>query len=82
MNGSLKGRIQRRITFLTELLPSKRIKVNVQQVFPFWLASLLVGLVAVGYTKLFAYAEGLLESLLAWHSWTIFIATPLCFITA
>lgn len=82
MNGSLKGRIQKRISFFIELLPSERIKINVQQVFPFWLASLLVGLVAVGYTKLFGYAEGLLQTLLAWHAWTIFIATPLCFVTA
>ena len=52
------------------------------QAIPFWIASLIVGFVAVGYTKLFGYAEGLLQQLLAWHSWMLFIATPLCFILA
>jgi H+/Cl- antiporter ClcA len=75
-----KSRLQRRVTFLTELLFSGSVKNNVQQAIPFWIASLLVGLVAVGYTKLFGYAESLLQQLLSWHAWALFIVTPLCFV--
>lgn len=66
---------------LFELLPVS-VRTNIQQAIPFWFASLLVGFLAVGYTKLFGYAESLQQKLWSWHSWTIFIATPLCFIVA
>lgn len=82
MKESLKARIGRRLTHLIELAPSERIKTNLQQALPFWTASLFVGLIAVGYTKLFGFTEGLLQQLLSWHQWTIFIATPLSFLTA
>lgn len=49
------------------------------QAIPFWLASLLAGFVAVGYTKLFAYSENILKIALHWQTWSIFIITPLCF---
>lgn len=52
------------------------------QAFPFWIASLLTGLVAVLYTKLFGFAEYLLQAVLHWHSWIIFFLTPICFFTA
>ena len=52
------------------------------QGIPFWIASLLTGLVAVVYTKLFGYSESLLQSALRWHSGTIFIITPVCFFLA
>jgi H+/Cl- antiporter ClcA len=68
--------------FFFELVVTDRIKTNVLQAIPFWIASLLTGLVAVGYTKLFGYSEGLLQKALHWHNWTIFIITPICFFLA
>ena len=75
-------RIKKKISFSTNLLFSGSIKTNAQQAIPFWIASLLVGLVAVGYTKLFGYAEELLQHTLHWHSWTIFFMAPACFFFA
>lgn len=68
--------------FASELLLKSGVKANAQQAIPFWIASLVVGLVAVFYTKLFGYAEGILHQAMAWHRWTIFFITPLCFLLA
>src|SRR6476659_4561625 len=68
--------------YLFDLLATDRIKRNILQALPFWVASLVTGLVAVGYTKLFGYSENLLHSILHWKQWMIFIVTPLCFFIA
>jgi H+/Cl- antiporter ClcA len=68
--------------FFFDLIVTDRVKSNVLQAIPFWIASLLTGLVAVAYTKLFAQSENLLQSALHWHQWTIFIITPVCFFLA
>jgi H+/Cl- antiporter ClcA len=78
----LSSTIKKPFHFLQQLLVSSGIKTNMQQVIPFWIASLLVGLLAVAYTKLFSYAEWFLERMLAWRDWSIFIASPLFFLTA
>ncbi len=82
MKGRRLVRLRRRAKFLFDLLGTERIRTNALQALPFWVASLLVGLVAVGYTKLFGLSESLLKKVLAWHSWTIFIMAPLCFFLA
>ncbi len=56
--------------------------MNVLQAFPFWLASLLTGLIAVAYTKLFGFVEGLLKEIIHWKQWSIFLMSPLCFFIA
>jgi H+/Cl- antiporter ClcA len=61
---------------------SNGVRVNALQAIPFWIASLLTGLVAVAYTKMFAYSEELLQNILHWHAWFIFIMTPACFFLA
>jgi H+/Cl- antiporter ClcA len=77
-NGWL-ARIRQNGKFFFDLVTSDRLKTNVLQAIPFWIASLLTGLVAVGYTKLFGYSENILQSVLHWHSWMIFFMTPVCF---
>lgn len=59
-----------------------KFRENVLQAFPFWIASVITGLVAVAYAKLFALSEKLSLSIIHKHSWYLFIITPLCFITA
>ena len=76
------SRIRRQGKYRFDSLATDRIKRNILQAFPFWTASLITGLVAVGYTKLFGYSEGLLHSILHWKPWMIFIVTPLCFFIA
>ena len=75
-------KLRRTGKFFFDLIGSERIRRNVLQVVPFWIASLLTGLIAVGYTKMFAYSEGILQNILHWHSWFIFIMTPVCFFLA
>ena len=73
---------KRHLSFNLHHVFSSGLKTNFQQAAPFWIASLLTGLVAVGYTKLFGYAEDLLQLIFRWHRWSIFILAPLCFFMA
>jgi H+/Cl- antiporter ClcA len=66
--------------WLFDLIASEKIKRNVLQALPFWVASLTVGVVSVGYAWLFAQAERLMLHLLASTQWVIFLLTPNCFV--
>lgn len=82
MKGRAIVRIRQKAKFIFDLVGTERIKINALQAIPFWAASLLTGLVAVGYTKLFVYAENVLKELLNWRQWSIFFMAPLCFFLA
>lgn len=74
--------LRQRLKLYFDKLASNSFKVNILQAFPFWIASLLVGLVAVAYAKLFSFFESMLRDLLLWHDWMIFIMAPVCFFVA
>ncbi|MCU7549119.1 chloride channel protein [Chitinophagaceae bacterium LB-8] len=74
--------LKKQIKLITGVLATEKFKENFLQAFPLWVASLLTGLIAVGYAGLFGYAEQLLKYLFHAHRWSIFILTPLCFIVA
>ncbi|MEO7263463.1 MAG: chloride channel protein [Ferruginibacter sp.] len=59
-----------------------RARANILLPLPYWIASLLTGLVAVAYTKLFGMGERLSFYLFHLHEWLIFIVTPVCFLLA
>lgn len=59
---------------------NERLKQNLLQAIPFWIGSIITGLVAVIYAQLFAYGEGLLHKILDWHLWMIFILAPAGFV--
>ncbi|HET6255670.1 MAG TPA: chloride channel protein [Puia sp.] len=61
---------------------NEKFKHNLLQAIPFWVASLLSGLVAVLYTRLFALAEKGTAYIVHWHFWLLFIVTPGCFLCA
>jgi H+/Cl- antiporter ClcA len=82
MKESWQSRMSQKLRYVLELIASDRIRTTALQAIPFWIASLLTGLVAVVYAKLFGYSESLLKQLLHWNSWVIFLATPLCFFLA
>lgn len=63
-------------------MAANQVRTNVLQAFPFWIASLLTGLIAVAYTRLFGYAETLLLSMVQPNRWTIFLLAPVCFLLA
>lgn len=75
-------KIRYQLRWAFNLIVSDRLKAGTLQALPFWFASLLTGLVAVGYTILFGYGEAVLHSLLQWRDWALFVVTPVCFFLA
>ncbi len=61
---------------------NEKFKHNLLQAIPFWIASLLTGLAAVVYTRLFALAEKGTAYIMHWHLWLFFLVTPTCFLVA
>lgn len=57
-----------------------RIRINFLQAIPFWIASLITGLLAFGYAKLFALAEQGSSYLFLHNKWWFFVLAPTCFI--
>jgi H+/Cl- antiporter ClcA len=58
------------------------LKKNALQAIPFWIASVLTGIVAVLYAKMFLWAEELSHLIIHYHVWLLFISMPLCFLVA
>ena len=52
------------------------------QAIPFWIASIITGIAAVLYTKLFVAAENLGLAIFNQHTWALFILSPVCFVLA
>lgn len=61
---------------------NERFKNNILQAIPFWVASLITGLIAVFFANLFAYAEKGSGYIFREHSWWLFVITPACFLAA
>ncbi len=59
---------------------NEKFRQNILQPFPFWIASLLTGLAAVLYARLFGWGEDLSFYIFHWHPWLLFLLTPACFI--
>jgi H+/Cl- antiporter ClcA len=78
----LINKLRLRLKKVFEKLPNEQIKLNFLQALPFWIASLITGLVAVFYAQLFAYAEQFSRYLLHHVNWWIFIITPICFLAS
>ncbi|TDH25594.1 hypothetical protein EXU57_12880 [Segetibacter sp. 3557_3] len=49
---------------------------------PYWIASLITGLVAVFYAKLFSLGEQLNRYIYELHSWLLLLVSPVCFVVA
>jgi H+/Cl- antiporter ClcA len=59
---------------------NERFKNNFLQAIPFWVASLITGLIAVIYARLFFFIEGQTFAIFRNHAWWLFILTPACFL--
>lgn len=59
---------------------NEQLKHNLLQAIPFWIGSVITGFFAVMYAKIFAWGEKLLELMLNWHQWMIFIVAPIGFV--
>ncbi len=76
------SRIRQEARHVFDIVTNEQIRTNVLQAIPFWIASLLTGLVAVGYTKLFGFSEDLFHTLLEINRWLVFLVSPCCFLLA
>lgn len=61
-------------------ISNEEIKRNMLQAIPFWIASLITGILAVIYSRLFIMAEGLAKSVFQQNSLFLFLLTPACFL--
>lgn len=61
---------------------NERIKNNLLQAIPFWIASLFTGLIAVLYARLFSVAELGTAYFVNHFRWMLFIITPVGFVIA
>ncbi len=74
--------LRRRIKKAFDNLHNERLKNNLLQAIPFWIGSVITGLIAVFYAKLFVWAEELMNVIFDWHAWMIFIIAPIGFVTS
>jgi H+/Cl- antiporter ClcA len=79
---TLIGRVRETAKKAFDRIRNEKVRHNLLQAIPFWIASLITGLVAVVYTRLFALAEKGTSYMVHSHLWLFFIVTPLCFLTA
>ncbi|UAY52678.1 chloride channel protein [Ferruginibacter albus] len=63
-------------------IKNPRVRLGILQAIPFWVASIIVGLVTVLYAKVFALAEQTMGKIYDWHHWIIFIQLPLFMLLA
>jgi H+/Cl- antiporter ClcA len=75
-----KVRLQLKKSF--DRIRNENLKKNALKAIPFWIASIITGIIAVLYTKLFMAAEGITIFVFNHHAWMLFILSPLCFIGA
>lgn len=61
-------------------IKNEKLKDNLLQAIPFWVASIITGLFAIVYAKAFDLAEALTMSIFHYKSWLLFILSPICFI--
>ncbi|MEO6850577.1 MAG: chloride channel protein, partial [Mucilaginibacter sp.] len=63
-------------------IKNEHFKKNLLQAIPFWIASVITGLIAVAYAQLFLMAENLTTLMYRRHEWYLFILMPVCFVVA
>ena len=76
------SKIRQRIKRIFDSRGNEKLKLNFLRAVPFWIASLLTGLIAVFYSKLFLLAESTTDSIFKEHHWLLFLFTPVCFVVA
>ncbi|MDP4265477.1 MAG: hypothetical protein Q8941_23330, partial [Bacteroidota bacterium] len=73
---TLRTKIRRRLKRIYDHEGNEKLKQNFLRAIPFWIASLITGLIAVFYSKLFLLAESSTGSLFRSFHWLLFIVTP------
>lgn len=78
MNLIKRLKIKLKVSF--DRIRNEKFKENLLQAIPFWLGSIITGLIAVLYAKLFALAEEGTAFIFQHTAWLFFILTPVCFL--
>lgn len=78
----LKNKFRKWIRFPIHKVRNKEWETGLLQAIPFWVASLIAGIVAVYYTKVFSAIEKFSHSIFQNKQWIMFIITPLSFLMA
>lgn len=76
------GQIRDRGKKIFDRIRNEKMKRNLLQAIPFWVASIVTGLAAVLYARLFALAEKGSAYIVHAHSWLLFVITPICFVVS
>lgn len=76
----MKKILERWVGIISGKLDKEKFRTNILQALPYWIASLITGLVAVFYAKIFAIAEAFSINTFKAYHWSVFIITPACFV--
>ena len=76
----LQTRIRRRLKRIFDSAGNEKLRNNLLQALPFWIGSVLTGLVAVYYSKIYLFAESTTAHLFKQTPWLLFILTPSLFL--
>lgn len=72
--------IRRLLKSAFDNIRNEKIKHNLLQAIPFWIGSVITGLFAVLYAKIFTFGEYILTKILSFNSLLIFLVAPLAFV--
>jgi H+/Cl- antiporter ClcA len=72
--------IRKTLKHYFDKIKNEKIKKIILQALPFWVASLITGVTAVVYTRLFQVAENGAAYFYHLNKWLLFIVTPTCFL--
>lgn len=72
--------IRQRLKKSFDNISNEQFKHYLLQALPFWIGAVITGCFAVLYALIFSWAEKLLNFILNWQAWTIFILTPTAFV--
>ena len=79
---TFRTKIRRLLKKIFDRAGNDKLKLNFLRAVPFWIASLLTGLIAVFYSKVFLLAESSTVILFKSFHWLLFVITPACFLIA
>jgi len=72
--------LRKGLKFRFDRIRNEKIKQKILEAIPFWVASLLTGLIAVFYSEAFTFLEDAAFFVIEHHRAAIFILTPVCFV--
>ncbi len=82
MNHPIIAFIRKKFKSYLDKINNEKVKHNFLQALPFWIASIVTGIIAVIYTRIFALAEKGAAYVFHLSHWYIFILSPVCFMLA